>query len=205
MDGAMSDWLSLLLVIVAPLCAAALLLTFVWSNWRWGITPMPTSPHVERVCVKLLQDALQGRDGVSRHARVAELGSGFGTLARGIGRAIPSAQVEALEGNGPIHAISVMLDRVVRAFRRLPMRRVTYRRADFMQEPLAEYDAVVCYLYPGAMMPLARKLTTTLPDGAWVVSNTFALPGWKPIQVVRANDFYKSPVYLYRVPQSLDA
>jgi hypothetical protein len=59
---------------------------------------------------------------------------------------------------------------------------------------------VVCYLSPGGMARLRPKLEAELPAGALVVSNFFAVPGWTPLAVHRADDLEASPVYLYRLP-----
>ena len=67
-----------------------------------------------------------------------------------------------------------------------------------MHTDLGGFDGVYCYLYAGAMTQLSHKLRRELRPGAWVISNTFALPGWQPIRVVRLRDWYRTPMYLYR-------
>ena len=49
------------------------------------------------------------------------------------------------------------------------------------------------------MEKLKPKLEAELPAGALVLSNTFAVRGWDPIEVRTAPDVHASQVYLYRV------
>jgi len=32
-----------------------------------------------------------------------------------------------------------------------------------------------------------------------VISNTFAIPGWKPISIYELDDMYRTKIYVYRV------
>ncbi|MDP6573208.1 MAG: hypothetical protein QGI06_06820 [Rhodospirillales bacterium] len=72
-------------------------------------------------------------------------------------------------------------------------------RADFHEARLHGAGLVVCYLHPGAMERLRPKLEAELTPGALVLSNTFAMPRWRPVAVAEAEDFYRSKVYLYRI------
>ncbi len=56
---------------------------------------------------------------------------------------------------------------------------------------------VVCYLYPGAMRKLKDKFEQELAPGTLVVSNTFSISGWKPINVIDTHDLYNTHIYLY--------
>jgi len=57
---------------------------------------------------------------------------------------------------------------------------------------------VVCYLFPEAMRALDEKLRRELRPEARVISNTFALPGWKPVRTHRLPDIYATRIYVYR-------
>ena len=70
-------------------------------------------------------------------------------------------------------------------------------RKDFFTCSLKEADGVVCYLYPGAMERLASKFENELKPGAFVISNTFALPGWEAKKVVETGGIWPSKIYLY--------
>jgi len=50
------------------------------------------------------------------------------------------------------------------------------------------------------MVGLDEKFRNELPAGALVLSNTFALHQWQPLDKVEARDRFHSPVYLYEAP-----
>ena len=58
---------------------------------------------------------------------------------------------------------------------------------------------MVCFLTPPIMEKLKPKLEAELRAGPLVVSNTFALRGWQPIEKKTVPDVPASKVYLYRV------
>jgi hypothetical protein len=60
-----------------------------------------------------------------------------------------------------------------------------------------------CYLYPGGMQKLKPKLERELSPGTLVISNTFSIPGWVPAEVFHGEDFFHSPVYVYKVREGV--
>ena len=71
-----------------------------------------------------------------------------------------------------------------------------FNRADFREG----VKVVVVYLTPGNLAKLRPKLAQ-LPAGTFVISNTFAVPGWELAEEQRAPRG-NYPVYLYRLPQA---
>lgn len=157
-------------------------LSVLWSAMTLGIGPVPTSRAVRSVMLELTPADATGT--------VYELGSGWGGLARALARRCPKAQVIAVEASRVPWAFSALLQRV----RPLPNLRIV--RGDFFEQPLADADVLVCYLFTGGMQKLAERVK--LKSGAVLVSSTFALPGRVADDTVRASDLYSSPVYRYR-------
>ena len=168
------------------ICVAAAGVSIVWYTVRNDISPMPTSPKVKRV----LLDALEQR---TVRGRIFELGSGWGTLAFALARRFPRCDVLAFE-NSPV---PYMVSRWRQAL--FPRPNLSLRRTDFLRFSLSDADAVVCYLYPGGMARLREPFERELRPGTLVISNTFAVPGWTPEQVVQAADLYRTKVFVYRV------
>lgn len=154
-----------------------------------GVPPMPTSGGVRRALLDLLEEIPHDPQGV-----IYELGSGWGGLAFAIARRYPRATVRGVE----VSILPWAASRLRLAVR--PQANLTFRRCNFHDCPLNDAGLVVCYLFPGSMEKLKPKLEKELTEGALVVSNTFAMPGWRPERVARAGDIYSSPVYLYRMP-----
>lgn len=59
-------------------------------------------------------------------------------------------------------------------------------------------DVVTLYLTTSANEKVRPKLEKELKPGARVVSHDFTMPGWKPVQVERVQENYRShTIYLY--------
>ena len=151
---------------------------------RTGMPPTPTSPKVRAAMLAVLPDDLDGT--------ILELGSGWGSLAFPLAHRFPACTVVGYELSPLpwlISRLRLMVD---------PKPNLRLRRADFRRVPLADATLVVCYLLPAAMAKLKPKLESELRPGALVLSNTFAVPGWQPLTTGKADDMYRSAIYLYR-------
>ena len=77
---------------------------------------------------------------------------------------------------------------------------IEIRLKNFWSQNLADADVVFCYLYPDVMQKLSDKLRAELKPGTFVVSCNFALPGFKPVRVLRPPGLlHNDPIYIYRV------
>ena len=124
--------------------------------------------------------------------RAYELGTGWGGLARVLGRHMPESQIVGYE----LSPLPWLLSRLMLALRGPD--NVTLRFGDFSAVPLSDAALVACYLSPQLMAELAPKLKAELRPGTWVVSSTFALPGWTALTETRLDDIHATPIYLYR-------
>ena len=164
------------------LIALLIILSIVYRTIKNGISPMPSSKKAIQAILALIPEGQR---------RIYELGSGWGTLALSLAKRHPKSTVVGIE-NSPIpYAVS----RLIQHGTRLP--NLLFKKADFFQTPLDDAQVIVCYLYPGAMEKLKRKFEKELQPGTCVISNTFAVPGWKPVKVIELPDLYRTKVYLY--------
>jgi hypothetical protein len=155
---------------VATLALLALGSLFFYAL-RLGIGPVPTSRRVRSEIEALLPSEVEGH--------VYELGCGWGGL------------LARLRRYGAVGVELSPLPALISAFRGP----VIWR--DLFEVELRDAELVVCYLYRGGMERLAKKLERELPEGAVVITHTFALPGWEPEEVRIATDLYRTPVYRY--------
>ena len=171
--------------LVAACLGSALLLialSILWGTLRTGISPMPSSLRARAQIIELAR---------RRSPSVLyELGGGFGSLAIPLAKQFPNAQVVAYELSWFPFSIAFLRA----TFSGLD--NLSVQRADFLHQDLSDADLLVCYLFPGGMHALASKLERK-PCRTYVISNTFALPGHRPVETHRLNDLYKSPIYLY--------
>lgn len=168
------------------LVLAALALLLVYTV-RTGISPVPTTPRVAAAMFALIPPDTRGV--------IYELGSGWGNLALALAKRFPDCPVVAYELSPLPWLVSVLWRRLA------PRPNLTLRRADFLAAPLGDAAVVCCYLYPGAMRKLGPKLEAELAPGALVLSNSFLVPGWAPVEVRTAGDAYGTKIYLYRMPR----
>lgn len=163
--------------------AVAAVVSVVLSSLRLGISPMPTSPKVRRALMSLAPDDVRGE--------VHELGAGWGGLALALADAYPAARVIAWEASW-VPWVIFWLRLLLR-----PRANLELRRQDFFLADLSKASLVSCYLWTGAMDRLGPKFDAELPDGAVVLSQTFALRGRRPETTVVVEDLYRTPVYRY--------
>lgn len=149
--------------LIVLIAAGVLILAY---TLRTGVPPMPTNPATRTAMLALLPARIDGT--------IYDLGSGWGGLAIALARRYPDNPVVGIE-----------LSPLPYAFARLRLRlrprpNLSFRRRDFLGEPLADAGAAVCYLMMGMMRALGPKLTAELRPGTVVVCNSFALRDWKP-------------------------
>jgi hypothetical protein len=169
-------------ILLIPL---AILISVVYFSLRNGISPTPSSGKQTKAILRMIPADISGN--------VYDLGSGWGTLALAVAKHLPQCQVIGFESSPIPYAISVILASLSHA------RNLKFLRLDFLKTSLADAKLVLCYLYPGGMQKLKPKLERELSPGTLVISNTFSIPGWAPAEVFHGEDFFHSPVYVYKV------
>jgi trans-aconitate methyltransferase len=160
-----------------------ILFSIVYRSVRNGISPTPSSGRQIAAILQALQHDLSGT--------IYELGSGWGTLAIALARKFPDCRIVGIENSAVPYAVSQLLRLLFR------QQNLSLRYGDMLQQPLVDATVVVCYLFPGGMQKLVPVLER-LSRGTWIISNTFAIPGWKAADVLAAKDVYRSPIYVYR-------
>lgn len=149
-----------------------------------GASPLPTSRPVRDTMLGLLPDHMVGP--------IYELGSGWGGLARALARRYPGAPVRGFE----VSLLPWAWSRLRHLLGGPP--NLTFALANFHGADLSDAALVVCYLPGPAMEKLRPKLEAELPNGVLVLSNTFALLGWRAVEEKTVPDIHRSRVYLYR-------
>ena len=76
---------------------------------------------------------------------------------------------------------------------------LTLRWGNFHHHALQDYDLILCYIHRAAMDALKDKLDAELRPHTYLLSNTFAVYGWKPIQIKKLDDLWKTRIMLYQI------
>lgn len=157
--------------------------SIVITTLYYGISPMPSSRKAKQAILQLIQE-------IPKAGEIVDLGSGFLTLALPIAKRFPKRQVIAYE----ISLIPYLFSKVFQLF----VNNLIVIKKDFFNIDLSHSDVIVCYLYPAAMEKLKMKFEKELKNETYVISNTFAIPGWNPILTTTLDDLYQTKIYLYK-------
>ena len=165
--------------------AVLITVSLIYNTLKVGISPMPSSSKAYNVMMKLVDETGTGP--------IIDLGSGWGTFVIRIAKKNPQRQIVGYELSLMPWLMSILFKKI------LGLKNLTLHRQDFYKTSLPAASVLVCYLYPEAMSKIQDKLLLEQPEVDFLISNNFALPSRKPDKIVQLNDFYKSPVYLYKI------
>ena len=172
-----SHWITCLLLL--PPFAAAVSIVF-WSL-KLGITPTPTSRKVRHAMEQLLPGDIEGN--------IYELGCGWGTLLLMLSHRYPDQQITGYERSTIPYLVAKALT--------FHKKNIKVLKQDFFGTPLKNPALVVCYLFPATMRRLDEYLYDQAFEKSLIISHTFRLPNWRCLHEVKADDLYRTPVYLY--------
>ncbi len=148
---------------------------------------MPSSNKAYLAMMQLVDETGTGN--------IVDLGSGWGNFVIRIAKQYPQRQIIGYELSFLPWLMSTFLKKV------LGLKNLTLHRQNFYQADISKTSVLVCYLFPEAMNKISTKLQVEQSSVRFVISNNFALPAWQPFKKIQLNDFYKSPVYLYKISQ----
>lgn len=158
-------------------------ISIVWTTLQTGISPMMSSGKACQAMLNSIDRPVNGP--------LIDLGSGWGTLVIALARKYPLQQVIGYE-----LSLFPWLVSIIRKYS-LRLNNLTLYRKDFKKAELSNASILFCYLFPGGMLSLHEKLKRELSNEVLIVSNTFALPSCQPTKVIKLQDFYQTPIYVY--------
>lgn len=121
--------------------------------------------------------------------RFIDLGCGpAGTLLH-LARHFPQAQFVGVE--------TAPLSFAVAWLRSLGQENCRIRYANLWRTDLAGFDVVYCFLSPAPMAALWDKARAQMTAGAWLISNSFAVPGVAVDELVELHDWRRSRLLLW--------
>lgn len=159
--------------------------TIVWSTLTLGISPMPSSHKARQAMFQLADETGDGP--------IYDLGSGWGHLVVGLAKRYPQRQIVGYELSILPWLTTLALKKV------LGLSNLTIHRENFLKAELSQASVLMCYLYPAVMEEIKENLSQKESGAHYLISHNFALPSQSALKVLQLNDFYQSPVYLYRL------
>ena len=148
---------------------------------------MPSSNKAYLAMMQLVDETGTGN--------IVDLGSGWGNFVIRIAKRYPQRQIIGYELSFLPWLTSRCLKKV------LGLQNLTLHRKNFYLADFSKASVLICYLFPEAMEKISHKLKVEKPNVSFLISNNFALPSWPVTKTIQLNDFYKSPVYLYKISQ----
>lgn len=174
----------IILTTLALILALFITVSIIYSTVKLGISPMPSSNKAYNAMVKLAEETGSGS--------IIDLGCGWGNFVIRMAKKCPQRQIVGYELSLLPWLTSSLFKKV------LGLKNLTLYRQDFYQADLSNASVLVCYLFPEAMNKIKHKLLSEQHQIDFLISNNFALPSSKPYKIMQLDDFYRSPVYLYR-------
>ncbi len=158
----------LILATISFVIIISLLILMVDSLlWRHDL---PTSHKAIKNIATIIQ---------SHHPRAKkfiDLGSGRGTLAIGVKKALPYLEVQGIDNSRVRVVISTLKARLMR-------QQVHFTKGDIFNTNVGNADIIYTYLWYDHMPKLEEKLKNELPDNAIVITNTSHFPHWPTEQI----------------------
>jgi len=171
--------------IVLAVVIVSLLALFYYAL-STGAPPMPSSFGAARQIASLVPHR--------EECTVYEVGAAWGHLAFPLALTHPKCTVRAIE----ISPLPWLFMKVIEKL--LFVRNMRIERRDMFDVSFRDAGAIVCYLHTELLNQLKPKLQDELRSGTLVVSNTYEIPGWTPLEVHFRDDSYCPQIYVYRVP-----
>ena len=162
------------------------LISIIWSTLVSGISPMPSSKKARQAMLQLISEL------GSETGPIFELGSGWGSLLIPLAKKYPQRKIIAYELSIMPWLTTLILKNL------LGLKNIELYRKNFLHADLSSASIILCYLYPKGMQAIERKIKAQSGHLEYLISNNFALSSRQPIKKIQLNDFYKSPVYLYK-------
>ena len=151
------------LIVIAELIFLVKLVIFAFKGAPYAATDAQTLKEMVTV-VK----ALKGK-------RVVDIGSGDGKIMYALAEA--GIETHGIELN-PLLTLWTRWQ----IHRRGLQKKAFIHRRDLWKEDVSQYDIIISYQITYVMKRLEKKLRAEIKPGAYVISNYFTFPTWKPKQ-----------------------
>jgi len=120
-----------------------------------------------------------------------DLGAGIGSVLRAVSKAQPGAHLTGVENAPATWLVGYLLT--------IGRTNCNWQWGDLWGVNLEEYDVVYAFLSPAPMAELWKKAQREMRPGTLLISNSFAVPGVRPSQVVEVDDSRRTSLYCYRL------
>lgn len=179
-------WFYLIFDLITSLALIVYLVFLIFDMLDFIIKKIPPLPTFSTVIPPLLE-AMENKE----KKVFVDLGCGTGKVLLAVKKRYPETRVVGYE-IWPSQFLRAKIKFLVRGLK------ADIFRKDLFKADLKEADIVFCFLLTTFMEKLEEKLQRELKSGAWVVSNTFQFPTWKPIKIIPTGKTQFGTLYIYQ-------
>lgn len=172
------------------------LISIVYSTLTTGMSPQPSHRLARQ---QILAQTAQLCESANSPQRIVDLGSGWGHLIIPLAKRFPEHQIQGYEVSFFPWLVSWLLKKI------FGLDNLQIHRGDFFKADFAQADLLICYLVRPSMQRLADRLHRMPAPPQRLISHFFSLPGYQPCQTWQLQDWYSSPLYLYRLDSKAEA
>jgi len=162
-----------------------------WNTLRDRV-PLYLTNATAAAAVADLADALEKNQDAAT-PRFVDLGSGPGGFALRVADRLADWQVVGIESSPVLYGLAVLRCWLAGTAN------LRFQRASIWQTDLAGFDAVYAFLSPAPMERLYAKARAEMRPGSLFISNTFAVPGQEPDEIVEVADRRRSRLLIWRL------
>ncbi len=141
----------------------------------------------------LTQQAVAEFSPVTKGATFIDLGCGLGGIVAAVAKARPETYVLGVE-TAPLSFAIAWLRITL-----LGLKNAEVRFQSIWTTDVSEADLVYAFLSPAPMTRLNEKLTAEMKPGSVFVSNSFAVPGREPDEIVAVDDQRQTQLLMWRM------
>jgi len=160
----------------------SLLIVIFWSTVVGGIPLFLSSSAVSEALSQQVAE---------RYAdSLVDLGAGIGSVVLPVAKRCPELSILAIE-NAP-------LPWLVLTWRCRNFNNIEVRRSNFWHFDISDYAIIFAFLSPVVMSKLKKKCALEMRHDGVLISSSFEVPDWQPVDVLQLADRAKTKIFLYK-------
>lgn len=153
-----------------------------WSSYRTRVPLYLTNRRTAAALAELLATRAPGH--------MLDIGSGTGSLLHAVAVRLPGWRFSGIE--------SSPLPYLASRWKSRGCDNLSFRRGDFFAADWRDVDVIYAFLSPVPMSRVWSKACSEMPPGSLLISNSFEIPGVRPVRRIVVDDRRRTELLLYR-------
>jgi SAM-dependent methyltransferase len=165
---------------------------FIASFGMKNAPNIPTSQKSRQVILNIIKEKIIKEKG--GNLKIADAGSGFGTLALYLAKNLPQIKIIGIEKDPLFFFISKLKAKLLR------IKNAAFIRENIFNHSFRNYDVTITFLYGNVMKEFETKLENEMKKESYLIDNHFKLENKNPVKTYKSKIslLFKSNIYLYK-------